>query len=70
MNVGFDSRQPKRFDSVRAGGNKFHSTGSIPVLTTKNKVMKNENLKAVLGLVLAIGLLLVIKFILKLTNSI
>ena len=45
-------------------------TGSNPVLTTKNKSMKNENLKAIVGLVLAIVLVVVMGYILILTNNI
>jgi flagellar biogenesis protein FliO len=45
--------------------------GSIPVLTTKTiKYMKNENLKAIVGLVVAIALVVVMAYILKLTNNI
>jgi len=44
-------------------------TGSNPVLTTKTiKDMKNENLKAIVGLVVAIALVVVMGYILKLTN--
>ena len=45
-------------------------TGSSPVLTTKNKSMKNENLKAIVGLVLSIVLVVVMGYILILTNNI
>jgi len=44
--------------------------GSSPVLTTKNKSMKNENLKSIVGLVLAIVLVVVMGYILILTNNI
>ena len=44
--------------------------GSNPVLTTKNKSMKNENLKSIVGLVLAIVLVVVMGYILILTNNI
>jgi len=47
------------------------NTGSNPVLTTnKIKDMKNKNLKAIVGLVLAIALVVVMGYILKLTNNI
>ena len=43
--------------------------GSNPVLTTKTiKDMKNENLKAIVGLVVVIALVVVMGYILKLTN--
>ena len=45
-------------------------TGSNPVLTTKNKSMKNTNLKAIVGLVLAIVLVVVMGYILILINNI
>jgi hypothetical protein len=52
------------------GRNPLKLTGSIPVLTTKNKSMKNKNLKAIVGLVLAILLVVVMGYILILTNNI
>ena len=48
----------------------YSHTGSSPVLTTKNKSMKNKNLKAIVGLVLAIVLVVVMGYILILTNNI
>jgi hypothetical protein len=39
-------------------------------MTTKNKSMKNKNLKAIVGLVLAIVLVVVMGYILILTNNI
>jgi len=45
-------------------------TGSNPVLTTNNKIMKNKNLKAIVGLVLVIALMVVMGYILKIMNNI
>jgi hypothetical protein len=60
-------------DTLGKTCNKLHGsphTGSNPVLTTKNKSMKNKNLKAIVGLVLAIVLVVVMGYILILTNNI
>ena len=63
-------RSQEKLVSEWAVANVPPSAGSIPVLTAKINNMKNENVKAIVGLILAIVLVFVIGCILKLTNNI